>query len=71
MKGELHVMSKQEYRDELLRVRYYIKLTVIAKDLGISLSNLSYFLNGADRMMSIEKLNLLYSKVVEVNNNMF
>lgn len=54
---------KQLYRLELLRMMDIVKVTKFCKPLGISQSNLSYFLKGRDERMSIEKLELLISTV--------
>ena len=56
-------MSKSEYRDLILRMMNFIKVTKFCNPLGISQSNLSYFLKGRDERMSIDKLELLVNTI--------
>lgn len=54
---------KHHYRDELLRMMNYVKITKFCSILGISQSNLSWFLKGRDERMSIYNLELLISTI--------
>lgn len=58
--------TKSQCRECLLSYKDYIKLTVFAKEYGVSTSNLSMFLKGSeyDHYLSLIKLNgfILYIK---------
>lgn len=56
-------MSKSEYRNTILRMMKYVKVTKFCNSLGIATSNLSYFLKGRDERMSIDKLELLVNTI--------
>ena len=57
-------MNKAEYREYFARCKKYVKLTVIAKENGIHVSNLSHFINdGTDFLLSIEMCEKLYKAI--------
>lgn len=57
-------MTKAEYRQYFAECRKYVKLTVIAKENGIHVSNLSHFINdGVDFLMSLEMCEKLYNAI--------
>ena len=48
---------KDAYRQEILRLSPYVKINAICKQIGISQSAMSYFLNHKrDELLSIDKL---------------
>lgn len=53
--------SKAYYRSYFAQCKKYVKISVLAKEIGISQSNLSYFMKNSayDALISIEKLNAL------------
>ena len=54
-------MGHAECREYLNRVKRYVKIGTVAKDLGISQPNLSYYLKSEcnDIAISLEKINKL------------
>lgn len=50
--------SKQEFRAYFAECKKYVKISVLAKEIGISQSNLSYFMKDSayDALISLEKL---------------
>lgn len=52
------MLSKSYYRDLLRKYQIYVKLTVFAKEFGLSQPNLSMFMKGEafDYCISLEKL---------------
>lgn len=57
-------MTKAEYRQYFAECRKYVKLTVIAKENGIHVSNLSHFINDeVDFLMSLEMCEKLYNAI--------
>lgn len=56
---------KQHYRNVLLRMKEYVKITNFCRLCGISQSNLSWFLNGRDECISIDKLRFLIDTIRE------
>ncbi|MEG0094176.1 MAG: hypothetical protein RR673_08790 [Erysipelotrichaceae bacterium] len=59
--------NKEFYRSELLRISPYIKLTTCYKEVGISLSAMSKFLNhNRDELVSVDKLEQLFSYIKQL-----
>ncbi len=53
--------SKASYRSYFAKCKKYVKISVLAKEIGISQSNLSYFMKNSayDALISIDKLHAL------------
>ena len=58
-------MNKSEYRRYFASCMNYVKITKIAKEAGIHVSNMSKFLKGSeyDFLMSEEKCRILYNAI--------
>jgi len=59
-------MTKVTYLYELLRLKKYMKLSIFAKEAGISQSNLSHFMGGRLDIISLNKLELMFQKMRSV-----
>ena len=59
--------SKNEFRSYFAKCKKYVKISVLAKEIGISQSNLSYFMKDSayDALISIDKLALLENHISE------
>ena len=49
-------MTKSEYREIILRMMKYVKVTKFCNSCSVSQSALSYFLKGRDELLSLDKL---------------
>ena len=57
-------MNKAEYREYFAKCKKYVKLTVIAKENNIHISNFSHFMNdSSDFLMSYQMLEKMYNAV--------
>lgn len=56
-------MTKSEYRETILRMMEYVKVTKFCKRCGIAQSALSYFLKGRDELISIKRLDNLVNTI--------
>lgn len=63
--GKYNFVNKGDYRNLFLDIKPIIKFNPFLKDLKISQSNFSYFLNGSDRSMSYNKLEELRNAIQE------
>ena len=59
-------MTKKEYRKYFLKCKNYLKFSSILKEVKISDANFSHFLNNADSIISIEKLELVKKRIEEI-----
>lgn len=63
-------MLKSEYRDTILRMMDYVKVTKFCKPCGISQSALSYFLKGRDELLSVQKLEFFVKYIRNTINDL-
>lgn len=59
-------MTKEQYRKYFLDCKKYLKFSSILKEVGVSDANFSHFLNNADSIISLNKLDEIYKKTKEV-----
>lgn len=52
-------MNKADYREYLLCVKRFVKLSQVCNVCNVSRSNLSWFMAGRDELISIEKLEMM------------
>ena len=52
----VYIMTKDYYRQEILRIKPYINLSAICDAIGISRTPMFYFLRGIDSALSYETL---------------
>lgn len=57
---------KQDYRDYFKECSKYIKFPLILAEVGVTPANFSHFMNGADSVMSEDKLNAVYNETQKV-----
>lgn len=60
-------MTKEQYRKYFIKCKKYLKFSNILKKVGVSDANFSHFLNNADSIISISKLNSIY---IETKNTL-
>ena len=59
-------MTKDSYREYILKVKPFINISAICKASNVSRQSMHLFLNGIDYALSIEALQRFYSFVTEL-----
>lgn len=52
----VYIMRKDYYRQEILRIKPFINLGAVCREIGVSRQSMYYFLNGLDSALSLESL---------------